>query len=246
MEKLIEFKDVKITLGGRVLFPRINFTINKGDKYMLLGKNGSGKSLLLELIFAGYTNELKHRYSGLTVEGKILDADGNNLLDPSVHRKISYVTQNEDFHDNATFLSEGKTACRGVGIDFDEERFDELLEQFDLKSKKREKIKKNVSCGEGKIIHLITRIQKLDATNILLLDEPLNHLSFHNSKVFNDIIEDIAAENPDLTVIMISHCRAVNFTDKVMQYNYEKQIMETRVYKAYNCFEIDDECFGCE
>lgn len=245
MEKLIEFKNVKISLNRRMLYPDINFVINKGDRYMLLGKNGSGKSLLLELIFGGFTNELKHRYGGLKVEGKILDVEGNNLLDPAVHRKISYVTQNEDFHNNGTFLSEGKTACRGVGIDFDEEWFDELLEKFELKTKKYEKIKKNVSCGEGKIIHLITRIQKLSATNILLLDEPLNHLSFQNSKVFNDIIEEIAMENPDLTVIMVSHCRAVSFTDKVMQYNYEKQVMETRSYKAYNCFEIDDGCFRC-
>lgn len=245
MEKLLEFKNVRISLNEKVLFPKINFVIYKGDKYIFLGKNGSGKSLLLELIFGGYSKELKLRYSGLKVEGEIIDAEGNNLLNPMTEqKKISYVTQNEEPYNNATFLSEGKTACRGVGIEFDEKRFDNLLERFDLMAKKNEKIKKNASCGEAKIIHLITRILQLDATNILLLDEPLNHLSFQNSKVFNDIIEEIASARPDLTIIMISHCRAVNFAEKVMQYNYETQVMEIKPYKPYNCFDLE-ECTSC-
>ena len=45
MEKLIRFENVSISLKGKVLFPDITFDINKGDRYMLLGKNGSGKSI---------------------------------------------------------------------------------------------------------------------------------------------------------------------------------------------------------
>lgn len=244
MEKLLEFKNVRISLNEKVLFPEINFVIYKGDKYIFLGKNGSGKSLLLELIFGGYAPGLRGRYSGLKVEGEITDAEGNDLLNPKTKPKISYVTQSEEFHKNATFLDAGKTACNGMGIEFDEKRFDTLLERFGLLAKKNEKIKKNASCGEAKIIHLITRILQLDATNILLLDEPLNHLSFQNSKVFNDIIEEIASARPDLTIIMISHCRAVNFAEKVMQYNYETQVMEIKPYKPYNCFDLE-ECTSC-
>ena len=248
MEKVLEFVNVKISLNEKVLFPNINFVINKGDRYMLLGKNGAGKSLLMELIFLGYSNILKEKYQGLSVEGEILDAEGRNLLDPAAHRKMSYVTQEEDFHKNWTFWDAGETACNALDIDFDKAtkaQFDELLERFELKNKKNEKIQKNVSCGEGKIIHLITRILQLKAANILLLDEPLNHLSFQNSKVLNDVIEEVVQENPELTIIMISHCRAVNFVDKVIRYNYEKQEMEVYVYQAYNCFETEDECFGC-
>ena len=184
MNKIFEFDKVRISLNDRILFPDITFTIFEGDCLMLRGKNGSGKSLLLELIFGGYTNELRRRYSGLKIEGHIYDAQGNDLLDPHTDRVISYVTQNEDFHSNATFLSEAITASRGVGIELDERWFDELLARFGITDKKKQKIQRNVSCGEGKIIHLITRILKLGATNILLLDEPLNHLSFQNSKVF--------------------------------------------------------------
>ena len=65
-------------------------------------------------------------------------------------------------------MSEAVTASRGVGIELDERWFDELLARFGIADKKKQKIQWNVSCGEGKIIHLITRILKLGATNILL------------------------------------------------------------------------------
>lgn len=244
MKKLIDFIGVTVLLGKRTLFSNLTFSVYEGDCYMVLGKNGSGKTLLLELIFGGYTNELCQRYKDLKVEGKILDCEGNDLLDPGTNRKISYVTQYEDFHNNATFLSEGKSAARGIGIEFDEGYFDELLGRFGLLDKKRQKIKNNVSGGEGKLIHLITRILKLNATNILLLDEPLNHLSFRNSKIFNDIIEEIKAARPELTILMISHCKAISFVDKIMKYDYATEKIVTMEYKSYSCFAVD-ECEGC-
>lgn len=238
MEKLIRFENVVISLKGKILFPDISFDINRGDRYMLLGKNGSGKSLLMELIFGGHTNELSRRYAGLKVSGHIYDSNGNDLLDPMTKRTISYVTQNDEFHRNATFLSEAISACNGIGIDFDEKWFDDLLSRFELADKKKAKIKKNVSCGEGKIINLITRILKLKAADILLLDEPLNHLSFQNSRTFNDIIVEMERQNPNLTILMISHCRAITFVDKIMSYDYERKEMVSRPYKFFDCFQF--------
>jgi len=236
MKKLIEFKDVTITLKDTILFEKINFTINEGDRYVLMGKNGAGKSLLLELIALGYTRDLVSRYKGLKVEGKILDSDGNDLLNPNTKRNISYVSQFEDFYNNSTILDEAKASCNGSKVEFDEDKLDYLLNFFKLKCKKKQKIKNNVSFGEGKLVHLITRILKLESCNILLLDEPLNHLSFENSKNFNNIILEEIQKNPKLTIIMISHCRALSFVDKEMFYDYKTKEMKEKIYKAYNCY----------
>ena len=57
-----------------------------------------------------------------------------------------------------------------------------------------------VSGGEGKLIQLITRILKLPKADIFILDEPLNHLSFENSRKFNDVmIEEIRKKKKALT-----------------------------------------------
>lgn len=236
MKKLLEFKNVSISFDGGVLYKNINFTIYEGDRYMLLGKNGSGKSLLLELIALGYTNDLKNRYKGLKVTGELLDSNNNNLLDPKNNRNFAYVTQNENFYNNSTIYSEAESACNGIGIDLDDKKLDYYLKKFDLSHKKHTKLKNNVSYGEGKIVHLITRLLKLDVCDVLLLDEPLNHLSFQNSKKFNDVINDLIKEKDKLTIIMVSHCKAINFVNKTITYD-GKETFDIRKYQNYDCFE---------
>ena len=237
MGKLFEFKNVKITLKGQVLFENISFVFNEGERLMLSGENGSGKSLLLELIALGKSKDLCERYSGLEVTGEIVDANENDLLNPETERKIAYVAQSEETYKNSTLLKQAEIAANGVGIDLDEQKLDYYLERFGLVEKKKQKLKNNLSLGQGKLVHIITRLLKLPATNILLLDEPLNHLSFKNSKILNEIILDEIKNNPDLSIIMVSHCRAISFVDQKIEYNYDSSCMEKKEYRSYDCFE---------
>lgn len=245
MGRQIEFNDLSVRLGERVLYEKMNFIINEGERFIFLGPNGIGKSLLLELICLGNSRELSSRYKGLSVSGEILDSAGNDLLNPAVVRKISYVSQNEDFYKNKTVKEICRTSCNGIGIDLDEDKLDYLLTSFGLLEKKNQKIKNNVSFGEGKIIHIISRLLKLEASNIIILDEPLNHLSFKNSKVFNDLILEEIDHNPRLSIIMVSHCRAMNFAEKAMVYSAENKGIVLKEYKSYDCFSNTDcsECF---
>ena len=244
MGRQLEFKNLTIKLNNRILYDNINLTINSGERYIFLGPNGIGKSLLLEMICLGNSRELASRYKGLTVTGEILDAEGNNLLNPLIARKIAYVSQNEDFYKNKTIKEMCRTSCNGMGIDMDENRLDYLLKAFGIFEKKNQKIKNNVSYGEGKIVHIISRLLKLQASGLLILDEPLNHLSFKNSKVFNDIIHEEMKHNPELCIIMVSHCRAMNFADKAIVYTTGNKGLAFKPYHSYDCFS-NDECEEC-
>jgi len=245
MQKYIKIEDLTVALNDRVLYDHLNLNIGAGARYVFLGPNGIGKSLLLELIFLGYSNELASRYKGLKVTGKICDENGQDLLNPSTKRKMAYVSQNEDFYRGMTIRDICQTACNGVGIDLNEDRLNALLDKFGILDKKNLKIKNNVSFGEGKIVHIVSRLLKLEATGILLLDEPLNHLSFKNSKVFNDIIVDEIRRNPELSIIMVSHCRAMNFAKEAMVYNTQTKKIVIKPYSSYDCFTHDEysECF---
>lgn len=101
--------------------------------------------------------------------------------------------------------------------------------------------------GAGKMIHLICVALKLKVCPVLLLDEPLNHLSFRNSQLFNKLINEIISKNPELAIIMVSHCRAVDFTQKVLIYDMPTKNIKTSEYLPYNCF-VDDigRELGCE
>ena len=237
MEKAIVFENVTIRMADRVLFQNLNLTIHAGERSAFLGPNGIGKSLLLELIALGKSAEIASRYKGLSVEGAILDPEGRNFLsDNRTNKVIAYVKQDEEFYNNSTVLSEALTACNGAGIELDEERFDYYLKEFGILDKKKVKIKNNVSYGEGKLIHLITGLLKLETCNIMLLDEPLNHLSFQNSKKFNAIMKQEIDRNPLLTVIMVSHCRAMDFVNQAIVYEAETKSLSVKAYHAYDCF----------
>lgn len=245
MGRQIELKDLTVRLNDRILYDSVSLTVEEGDRFVFLGPNGIGKSLLLELICLGNSRELASRYKGLSVSGVILDSDGNDLLNPAIGRKIAYVSQNEDFYRNKTIKEVCQTSCNGIGIDLDEERLDYLLKAFGIYDKKNQKIKNNVSYGEGKIVHIISRILKLEASSLFILDEPLNHLSFKNSKVFNDLILEEIQRNPKLSIIMVSHCRAMNFAERAMVYTTENKGIAFKEYHSYDCFSNGEyaECF---
>lgn len=245
MSKQIIIEDLVVKLKDRVLYDHLNLRIEVGSKYVFLGPNGIGKSLLFELIFLGYSNELASRYKGLTVTGNIVDEEGKDLLNPSEKRGIAYVSQDEQFYRGMTIKEMCQTSCNGAGIELNENKLDDLLSRFGILEKKNQKIKNNLSFGEGKIVHIISRLLKLDNMNLLLLDEPLNHLSFKNSKVLNDIIAEEIIKNPGLSIIMISHCRAMNFANEAMVYNVSEKNIVIKPYQSYDCFTHNDydECF---
>jgi ABC-type multidrug transport system ATPase subunit len=236
MKKLVEFKNLTIALGERVLFENLNFSLNEGDSFMFLGENGIGKSLLMEIIALGNWGDLRQRYQGLKIQGDVVNGNGESLLDVNVKRSIAYVTQDENFYNNSTILSEAENACVGMGMELDDGKLERLLRYFDIKTDKKKKIRNNLSYGEGKVIHLILNILKLGRANMLLLDEPLNHLSFKNSKRLNDLMLKIKEERPDLAILIISHCSAIKFVDKALCYDYNEKRMKITEYCSYDCF----------
>ena len=68
-DKIAEFSDVCIYRNGKIICGPVSFTINKGDRIALCGKNGSGKSSLLKLL-AGQT--IEHSGKMTTGSGMIL------------------------------------------------------------------------------------------------------------------------------------------------------------------------------
>ena len=64
-----------------------------------------------------------------------------------------------------------------------------------------------------------------------------NHLSFKNSKRLNDLILKMREQNPDLAILVISHCCAINFVDNALRYNYDEKQMNKMGFSSYDCFD---------
>lgn len=240
MGKLIECKNLSVRLHGKFLYKDLNFTVNKGDSYIFWGPNGSGKSLLLKLILLGHNGLLADEYEGLEVSGQILDKNGRDLIDPDIkERKIAYVRQEENFRENETVKEMCEISCNAMGVEFDEEIFVDFLHKFHLYDKENKK-SNNLSSGEKKIINIVSRLLTLENVDLLLLDEPLNHLSFENSKTFNSLMEETINENPNLGIVMVSHCKAVTFPNKAIIYKLSTCALDERPYQSYDCFSDEE------
>ncbi len=83
-EFLIRIKDTDVYLGGRKILHDLNWTIEPGENWAVLGENGSGKTTLLKLLIG----DVKPRHGG-----SILRFGNNNLKTIwEIRRRISLVS----------------------------------------------------------------------------------------------------------------------------------------------------------
>ena len=134
---IIEFENVTLAYGNRIILDNISFQINEGQIFGMLGPNGVGKSTIFNLITGLITP--KH--------GKI-KINGEDVLKYPVYLrtkkfKVGYVPQYGGFfndltlHDNLKAISEIVIEDKNMR----QERIDYLLSKFELENVKNVKAK---------------------------------------------------------------------------------------------------------
>lgn len=163
--KLVELKDVTVFYDDRQVFEPLSFTISQGDRVVLNGANGCGKSSVVKLIMG---EELK--YSGELWRG-------NNL-------EISYICQDASHlkgtvyqyaQDNKVDLTLFLTILRK--LDFSREQFDKPIESFSMGQKK----KVLVAGSLAKPAHLY------------IWDEPLNYIDLYSRLQIEQLVQSANA-----------------------------------------------------
>lgn len=145
-QQLVELDRVTIDYDGRTVCRDVGFTIEKGDRIALSGKNGSGKSSLIKLICGEPIS-----YSGTFRIGSQL--------------KISYVSQ-----DTSHLQGDLKDFARQHGID--ESLFKSILRKLDFARVQFEKDIASFSGGQKKKVLLAKSLS--EQAHLHIWDEPLN------------------------------------------------------------------------
>jgi ABC-type cobalamin/Fe3+-siderophores transport system ATPase subunit len=70
---ILEVKNLKVVLGGRIILENLNFSVAKGEIFVILGPNGAGKTVLLRTLI----NLIKVELSVFAEEKQILQANLN-------------------------------------------------------------------------------------------------------------------------------------------------------------------------
>ena len=194
---VIEFENVSLSYGNRQILENINFKINEGEIFGMLGPNGVGKSTIFNLI-TGLINP---------GNGKIKIAGENVTSYPIYLRtkkfKVGYVPQYGGFFNDLTLLDNLKAISEIVieNKNYRTERINYLISKFELDNLKDIKAK-YLSGGQKK--KLAISLSLIGNPKLLLLDEPFAALDILSISNLQQIIVGLQTRS-DITIVVCDH-----------------------------------------
>lgn len=203
--KKLKIKDLKVNLDDNTSIKFEDFIVNKGDKILISGASGCGKSTFFNILCGFIKN-----YEG-TIEINDIDYQMLNLTDL---RKIIGVT----FQDNRVFNIPFEEAIK-LSNDNPIDDVVKICEIQDIYEHNKSSFLSNdkLSGGEKSRINLAQSL--IREPKILLIDESLSALDEEMEiRILNNIINRFK----DITIILISHRKASEgFFDKEISFTIQ-------------------------
>ena len=194
---IIEFEIVSIAYGNRLILDNINFKINEGQIFGMLGPNGVGKSTIFNLI----TGLIVPKTGKIKIEGE--DVTKFPIYLRTKKFRVGYVPQYGGFFNDLT-LHDNLKAISEIVIDkknYRSERINYLISKFELDNLKDIKAK-FLSGGQKK--KLVIALSLLSEPKVLLLDECFAALDVLTIKMLQEIIVNLQNESK-ITICICDH-----------------------------------------
>jgi len=194
---IIEFKDVSLAYGNRLILDNINFKINEGQIFGMLGPNGVGKSTIFNLM----TGLINPKSGQIKINGE--DVTQYPIYLRTKKFKVGYVPQYGGYFSDLT-LNDNLKAIGEIVIDnknLINGKIDYLISRFELRDVKDIKAK-FLSGGQKK--KLVIALSLLSDPKVLLLDECFAALDVLTIKMLQEIIVNLQQENK-ITICICDH-----------------------------------------
>ncbi|WP_333694520.1 ABC-F family ATP-binding cassette domain-containing protein [Flavobacterium sp.] len=172
-------KDLHKSYGDKVIFKDANIVIERGQKVAFVGKNGEGKSTMIKAIM------------------KEIEINGGSV-EIGHNAQIGYFAQNQ-----ASLLDENMTIFETIdtiAVGEIRTQIKNILGAFMFQGDDITKKVKVLSGGEKTRLAMIKLL--LEPVNLLILDEPSNHLDMKTKDIIKEALRDF-----DGTLILVSHDR---------------------------------------
>ncbi|WXR62702.1 ABC transporter ATP-binding protein [Peptostreptococcaceae bacterium AGR-M142] len=231
---MIKVSNLSKKLSNKLILDDVNLNLKKGSIYGLIGANGSGKTTLIKHLVGIYKADMGSvKIDGLEVfENKYVKYDIGYIQDDLYFFPMYSIKKMADFY-------------RKMFRNFDEDRYKNMLESFELKEDLRiSRLSKGMKRQVAFILTLCT------LPKVLILDEPIDGLDpLMRKKVLNFIMEDVSER--DMSVLISSHNlkELESICDHVGILNKGKMLMERdldelksdihKIQVAYS-YDIDD------
>ena len=188
---VVEAKDAAKSFGDKKIFSGATFTIERGEKVAFVGRNGEGKTTFARLVI-----------------GELEPTAGLVRIGHNVH--IGYYAQNQDDLMNGDFTV-FDTLDR-VAVGEVRTKLRDILGAFLFRGEDIDKKVKVLSGGERARLAMARLM--LEPYNLLVLDEPTNHMDMRSKDILKNALQKYNG-----TVIVVSHDR--EFLDGLVDKVYE-------------------------
>ncbi len=215
----ITLRDVQLAFGGPALLDGANFSLERGERVCLIGRNGEGKSTLLKLIEGTLLPDAGEvsLQNGITISMLAQDVpmDSGKVADIVADGAGEAASVLRAYHEASDACVLGDMdACERMG---DLQHKMDQLDGWSLETKVNSILSKmgldpdadlaDLSGGRKRRVLLARAL--LTQPDVLLLDEPTNHLDVESI----EWLEKFLLDQNNLTLLFISHARS--FVDSI-------------------------------
>ncbi|HQY31265.1 MAG TPA: ABC-F family ATP-binding cassette domain-containing protein, partial [Thermomicrobiales bacterium] len=172
---VVRIEDATVALGGRTILDHVDLLIRSGDRVAITGANGAGKSTLLRLIAGDREPDAGSVRIGANVQPGWFAQEGETL-NPAL-TPVEAIRQR-------TAMTEGEVRA--------------FLHRFLFTAANVLNPTRDLSYGERSRLALALLV--LDGCNLLLLDEPLNHLDITSREQFEQALGEFTG-----TLVIVLH-----------------------------------------
>ena len=197
INSVVEFENISLSYGGRLILDNISFKINEGQIFGMLGPNGVGKSTIFNLM----TGLIKPKSGKIKIQGE--EVTNYPIYLRTKKFKVGYVPQYGGYFNDLTLLDNLKAISEIVIINKNlrEEKINYLTSKFELDNLKDIKAK-FLSGGQKK--KLVIALSLLSEPKVLLLDECFAALDVLTIKMLQETIVNLQNENR-ITICICDH-----------------------------------------
>jgi ATP-binding cassette subfamily F protein 3 len=245
----ISVSDVTVQFGATTLFRGVTFTAARGDRWGIVGRNGTGKTTLFRLITGEQqpTAGAVSKQPGLRIS--VLDqhrdfGNASTVWEAAAGQFADLLALEKSLAEQTTAigeLGERSTPAMLAKYDRDLERFDReggytfaprvdaVLHGLGFDPvEARERPLEQLSGGERGRLGLAQQL--VSPADVLLLDEPTNHLDLDTTQWLENYLK-----SSDRTILLISHDRAflANVVDHILHFEGDTAFAYAAGYEAF-------------
>ena len=193
MSVLIDLKRVSARLNGVDILSDINFQIEKGQHWAIVGESGSDKTSLANAIIGRIFHS-----------GEVLIAPSLSIQLIQQQHRFKTLSNTSDFYYQQRFQSQDSEDSLTIEQELEQELAENYeatqgwLKQLKLDNKLLEPLIQ-LSNGENKRLQLVKSL--LHQPDILILDNPFVGLDVEGRSILHTIIEELASKGIHLVII---------------------------------------------